>query len=203
MHTLVYVDRRLAVAMAVKLIGLELNRTQSRERGGAFNWLIQAYIDHGETTGISTDIRELLPEEIMYETYEAVAVEYKFKDIASCITGMAATGDKRLLPGRPISVEGVLKFPDLANLGSYNPFDPPDINIKTFQFHGEKCFTGEIHGDGYKLPVYFDEAAKAQVTFCNDYPVEVTGIVRWSPPYSPKGAHSLNLVIRAAALWLR
>lgn len=202
-HTLVYVDRKLAVAMAVRLIGLQLHRGQRNSAGGAFNWIIQAYVSRDENVGFTTDIRELLPEEVMYEVYEAIDDEFKFEDVEKCIEKMAEIGENQLLPGRPISVQGVLKFPDLQELGAYNPFEPPDIEVKTFQFHGEKCFVGQIHGNGFRLPVYFDEASKAQVAFCNENPVEVTGIVRWSPPYSPKGARSLGLVIRTAALWLR
>lgn len=203
MHTLVYVDRNLAVAMAVKLVGLQHHSSKTEGAGGSFNWLIQAYVSRDDSLGITTDIRELLPEEVIYEIYEAIDDEYKFNRVATCVEKMAESGEKRLLPGRPISVQGVLRFPNLAKVTDYNPFDPPDIQVKTFKFHGEQCFIGEIHGEGFRMPIYFDEAAKAQVAFCDENPVEITGIVRWSPPYSPKGARSLNLVIRAAALWLR
>jgi len=203
MHTLVYVDRQLAVAIAVKLVGIQLHRGQSHRVGGAFNWIIQAYVSRDENVSFTTDIRELLPEEVMYEVYEAIDKEYKFENVGKCIEKMAEIGENQLLPGRPISVQGLLKFPDLQKFSPYNPFDPPNIDVKTFQFHGEKCFVGEMHGESFRLPVYFDEASKAQVAFCNENPAEVTGIVRWSPPYSPKGARSLSLAIRVAALWLR
>jgi len=201
MRTLVYVDRQLAIAMAVKLIGLQISEERSTGGGGSFNWLIQAYVSHDASTGITTDIRELLPEEVMYELYDAISDEYKFEKVSDCVTAMAESGDKRLLPGRPISVQGKLMLPDMK-LSRYDPFNPPDIEVKTFNFHGEKCFTGKLHGDDFILPIYFDEGAEAQVAFCHQQPVEVTGIVRWSPSYSPQGSRALNLVIRTAALWL-
>lgn len=203
MHTLVYVDRQIAVAMAVKLVGLEQHKQNINTGSGGFNWLIQANISHGERTGIITDIRELLPEEVMYEIYEALDTEYKYSSVEDCVRGMEKRGEGQLLPGRPISVSGLLRFPGLQNIESYDPFNPPDIEVRTFNFHGEPCFAGEIHGNDFKLPVYFHESAKEQVTFANDNPIEITGIVRWSPPYSPRGASSLNLVIRVAAVWLR
>lgn len=203
MKTLVYVDSKLAVAMAAKLVGSELQEENNIEVGGAFNWLVQAYVNKGDGTSITREISELLPEEVMYELYAAISDEFKFPKISDCINKMADVSTNRLLPGRSISVEGVLSFPDLGELANYNPFDPPDITLKTFKFYGEPCFTGELRAEGFRLPIYFDETAKAHIVYCNDQPVEVTGIVRWSPPYSPKGANSLSLVIRAAALWLR
>lgn len=203
MHTLVYVDRQIAVAMAVKLVGLEQHKQSVNTGAGGFNWLIQANVEHSESTGIMTDIRELLPEEVMYVIYDAIDDEYKYNNVESCVRGMEQRGDCQLLPGRPISVSGLLHFPDLQALDSYDPYNPPDVEMRTFNFHGERCFAGVIHGDGFKLPVYFHESAKEQVAFANDNPIEITGIVRWSPPYSPSGASSLNLVIRVAAVWLR
>jgi hypothetical protein len=188
--------------MAVKLVGLELHRNRTNTTGGGFSWLVQAYVSRDESVGSTTDIREILPEEIMYEVYRAIGDEFKCKTLAPCIEKMAATGPDRLLPGHPISVIGVLTFAELGTL-KYDPFAPPDINMKTFQFHGEECFVGELQGDGYRIPVYFPKESMAQVAFSSGEPVEITGIVRWSPPYSPKGARSLSLAIRVAALWLR
>ena len=203
MHTLVYVDRELAIAMAVKLVGLELNKQKTNTGSGGFNWLIQANVVHGETTGIMTDIRELLPEEVMYELYNAIDAEYKYPNVQACVQGMGQSGDRQLLPGRPISVSGLLRFPDMKAIAAYDPYNPPDIEMRTFNFHGERCFAGEIHGEGFKLPIYFHESAKEQIAFADGNPIEITGIVRWSPPYSPLGASSLNLVIRVAGVWLR
>ena len=75
--------------------------------------------------------------------------------------------------------------------------------VHDYEFHGETCFTGILEERGFRIPVYFLESAKNQVCFSVNQPVEVTGIVRWSPPYSPGGAHSLSLAVRVAALWLR
>lgn len=200
MKTLIYVDTELAVAIAAKLVGLQLQESISGGGGGAFNWLIQASISYEEGRSITRDIRELLPEEVMYEVYEHI--DDRFVSIQECIRRMADLGGDRLLPGRPISVQGKLSIPDVKSLGDYDPFSPPDIEVRTFQFHGDKCFAGELCAPGYKLPIYFAEESKAQICFCDERPVEVTGIVRWSPPYSTGGAIPLSLIIRASALWL-
>jgi hypothetical protein len=189
--------------MAVKLVGLQVNNGNETEVGTAFNWLIQAHVNQKDSSGISVDMRELLPEEVMYEVYKAIDEKHKFQKILKCIDKMAENGENRLLPGHPISVQGILKFPEMKEYQGYNPFNPPDLHVNTFLFHGEKCFVGELYSDGFRLPVYFDEAAKEQILFCHDEPIEITGIVRWAPPYSPKGSKSLNLVIRAASLWLQ
>lgn len=203
MHTLVYVDKELATAMAVKLVGLQSEETRTRGVGGSFNWIIQANVADESSSSISVDIRELLPEDVMYRVYDALEPSYKFDNLSNAITRLSQTGDHALLPGQPISVTGTLSFPSITRTGPYDPFNPPDLTVPTFLVHGERCFAGTLTGDGFHLPVYFPEPAKVQVAFCHEEPVEVTGIVRWSPPYSPKGGRALSLIIRAAAVWLR
>lgn len=201
MHTLVYVDRELAVAIATKLVGLLLGKEAREGRGISLNWLIQSSISVDETEIITRDLREMLPEDVIYLVYDRIT--NKFENVPEAIKAFARSGDQRLLPGEVVSVTGQLMFSGLVLPDAFDPFSPPDIQVKTFNFHGEQCFVGRLSQEAFNLPVYFPETAKQQVMFAHSQPVEVTGIVRWSPPYSPGGASSLNLVMRAAALWLR
>jgi hypothetical protein len=203
MNTLVYVDRELAVAMAVQLIGLESQQSRKRGVGGAFNWIVQLNVADETASSVTVDVRELLPEDVMHRTYEALDPSVKFADVGQCVTCLVETGEKAIPPGHPISVAGTLTFPTIDLPAVFDPFDPPDIELRTFLVHGEKCFAGQLEGNGFRLPIYFPEVARMQVPFFHDEPVEITGVVRWSPPYSPKGSRASNRLIRAAAVWLR
>jgi hypothetical protein len=188
--------------MAVPLIGLQSQKIVQNGASASFNWLIQSQISRNRSESILADIREILPEELAHGLLNAIPENRKHLTMKAAIAALVETGAERVLPGNPMSVEGVLKIPGLQSLKAFDPFKPPSIELDTFTFHSESCFVGELHGDGYKLPVYFDEASRAQVAYCHENPVELTGILRWCPPYSPRGASYLQLALRVAAVWL-
>jgi hypothetical protein len=200
MNTPVYVDRNLITAIGAQLVGLRIDQSTTTTTGLALNWLIQSNLAVDETTGIGRDVREFLPEHILYMIYPEL--KCKFDSIESCIDVLSKGGEDRLLPGEPLAVKGILNFPDLK-VETFDPFSPPDIEVRTFLIHGEECFVGRLEGNGFRLPLYFLKDAKQQVLFCNNMPVEVVGIIRWSPAYSTGGAKSLNSIIRIASVLLR
>lgn len=188
--------------MAVPLVGLQSQKAVQSDRSASFNWIIQGQVSRGNTASVLQDIREMLPEELVHALYDAMPAARRAVTPKDAVSLMERTGDDRLLPGNPLSIEGELQIAGLSNLDGYDPFKPQPIELDTFNFHSEPCFAGQLRGSGYRLPVYFDEKAKAQVAYCHESPVELTGIVRWCPPYSPKGASSLQLALRVAAVWL-
>lgn len=199
MRTLVYADRELAIAIAARLVGLQL---QEKTVSGAFNWLLQAKITHEQGWSVVRDIRELLPEDIIYEIDEYLSPEVKFESVEECVRQLES-GHELLMPGRPLSIRGFLSFPDLAPLERADPANPPDIEMKIRRFHAEECFIGELGQGGYRMPVYFSKDSQAEVCFCHRWEVEITGIVRWAPAFQTGRANALNRAIRAAALWLQ
>lgn len=201
MNTLVYVDKQLAVAIAVKLIGLLLGQSERERKGITLNWLIGGSISVDEAKSAVQDLREMLPEDIIYSIYEKIP--HKFNNVEDTVRALAMSDENRILPGEVLTLPGQMTFPRVELPSSFDPFEPQDIDVDVFNFHGEKCFASKLVQGGFSLPTYFLESAKQEVVFSNEQPVEVTGIVRWSPPYSPGGAASLNLVIRVVALWLR
>lgn len=199
---LVYADRKLVVAMAVPLVGLQSQKTVQRGGSSSWNWLIQAEVSRGTSASVLQDIRELLPEELAHGLHHAIPEDRKGLSTYDAVRILEATGDDAVLPGSPLSVKGVLRIPGLEHLEESNPFKPPPIELETFMFHGEPCFAGSIQQDAYRLPAYFSDEARAQVAYCHNNPVELTGILRWCPPYSPGGAASLQLALRVAIVWL-
>lgn len=196
MRTLVYVDTDLVHAIGALLIGS--TETSNISGGAGFNYLLSSHID--SSVGSSRDLKDLLPEQIFYKLYDKIP--HKFENTKDATLALVNHEQNKIMPGSPISVCGILSFPELLAIGDYDPFRPPSIDVETFEIHGDKCFVGSLEKDGYKLPLYFPDAAKSQVCFLQKEPVEVVGIVKWSPGYKAGGGKSLNMLIRVAALLL-
>lgn len=200
-HTLIFVDKPLVVAIAAKVVGVLTSHAKGRHARAGANWLISAGVEATETTSEQYDIREMLPEDLIYYIYPDILEKH---DKISTILPKMSTGVKdSLVPGDVISISGQLNFSQIPELENHSPFQSTEINLPIISFHGENCIVAELKDDGYNLPIYLPELAKYQVVYCHDQPVEITGIVKWVPPYSPGGAGSLNLAIRSAAVWLR
>jgi len=197
MNALVYVEKRLIVPIAAKLIGSSLSSGTSSSKSGSFNWFLAASIDFSREKGAETRVAELFPEDIFNYVYEKIersnlTVQQLCEDISS----------SKLTSACVVSLIGTLKIPGVK-IGAYNPFDPPEIEIpKTYNIYGETCFPAEVEKDGFKFPVYFLEESKEIVCYSDDKPVEVVGVLKWSPSYEV-GGFAINQIMLAAALLLR
>lgn len=203
MNHLVYVDAQMVRAITAKLVGSELRRDKGNTLTARWSFLIQTSISTGESSSIMNDLREYLPEDIVHELYPKISDDRRFDDVSSAVNYLSTHGLGALVPGNAISISGNLSLPGVGETLEFDPFQPIDIEFPTFKFHQEDCFAGILNGGGYQLPVYFLKEAVNQVAFCHGHPVELTGIVRWSPGYRPKGGKSLNLALRVAAIWLK
>jgi hypothetical protein len=202
MNTLVYVDRPLAIAIAAKLVGVLQTQTEGSTKTASFNWLVSAGVGAQNMSAKASDVRELLPEDLVHFLYPHITERHS--SIESIIGKLSAGAGDAFPPGTVISVQGKLSFPDLGGLSQgYSPYKHADVEIPQVMFHGESCIVGKLESGAFVVPAFFTESSKYQVVFCNDEPVEVTGVLRWTPPYSPKGSRALNLAIRCAALWLQ
>ena len=199
-NILVFVDHPLAIAMASKLVGVLQSRTEGRQAGATFNFLIGGSASSQKGSSVQQDIRELLPEDLMYMLYEHI--EVKAGTVADVVDELhAPTG---FLPGKPVSVQGRLEFPELvAAAGTPSPFASADVQLPTHTFHGQKCIVGSLESGGFNVPVFFPESSKFQVAFCDGYAVEVTAILRWVPGYAPSGGRTANLAMQCAGLWIQ
>lgn len=200
-NTLIYVDKNLSIAMAANIVGVMKTTSQSENAKIGLNWLISAGYDEGTATSNQSDIREMLPEDLVYYFHEKIGNQ--FKNLGELIPKLSTGTEGSLIPGNIVSVYGKLSFPNFNFPSNYSPFEPVEIEMKSYLFHGEECVIGELKNEDYRIPVYLPLSAKYQVAFCHNQPVELTGIVRWTPPYSPGGRGSSNLALRCAMVWLR
>jgi hypothetical protein len=202
MNTLVYVDRPLAIAIAAKLVGVLQTQTEGSSKTASFNWLVSAGVGAQNTSAKASDVRELLPEDLVHFLYPHISERHS--SIEPIIGKFSAGTGDAFVPGTVVSVQGRLSFPDLDGLSeAYSPYKHTDVKIPEVMFHGETCIVGKLESGAFMIPVFFSETSKYQVAFCNNEPVEITGVLRWTPPYSPKGGRALNMAIRCAALWLQ
>lgn len=202
-NTLIFVDRQLSISIAANLVGVLQTNTVTDSTNASVSWLVRVGFDQGEATTNQLDAREMLPEDLIYYFHDYI--ENRFTNLEEALPKLSTGASASFIPGNVISINGVLRFNDLEIPENYSPFSPVEIPINKVMFHGEECIVAELRGDNgsYRIPVFLPVSSSFQVLFCQNQPVEITGVLRWIPPYSPGGASSLNLAIRAAAVWLR
>jgi hypothetical protein len=200
---LVYVDKPMAVAIAAKLIGVLRTATHNTKNAVSLNWLVGASTEAGDSNSDQTDLREMLPEVLMYMLYQKIPSRGLSLEETVSKFVLGATGS--LIPGDVVSTKGKMEFPGLEKVPEFSPEmdSRVELPLKARFFHGEACVLAFLTDGAYRLPVYVPETSKYQLAFCHEQPVEVTGVVRWVPPYSPGGARALGLALRCAAVWLR
>lgn len=197
MNTLVYVDKKLIVPIGVKLVGSSVSSNETSSAKSGFNWVVEASLRFSSETGVETRVCELFPEDIFHAVYDKI--EHKRLSIPSLC--QAIQGEK-LRSADVVSVLGTLRIPGV-DLKPYNPFDPPPIVIeKSYTVYGEQCFIGQIEADGFVHPVFFLIDSKEIVCYCNHKPVEVVGVLKWSPTFEVAG-FATNQTMLCAALLLR
>lgn len=197
MNSLVYVDKRLIVPIGAKLVGSSLQASRKASGTGGFNWFIAATLKLSEEAGVETRIADLFPEDILHYTYDKI--ENSLLEIRDLCTKITAG---QLKSADVVSVVGKLLIPGVT-VGSYDPFNPPEIKItETFKVYGEACFSARIETEGYQFPVFFLVESKEIVCYAKDKPVEVVGVLKWSPSYEV-GGFSINQILLGAALLLR
>ena len=63
-NTLVWVDQPLAVSVAAKLAGVLQTEAKNHEVKAGINWLVTTQVGTATSDSITSDIRELLPENL-------------------------------------------------------------------------------------------------------------------------------------------
>ena len=76
MHTLIYVDKQLTVAIANKLVGLSISKSKREGGGLSLNWLINSSYEVDETDSTTRDLREMLPEDVIHLLYKEIKHRY-------------------------------------------------------------------------------------------------------------------------------
>jgi hypothetical protein len=196
-NTLIYVEKELILPIAVKLVGSSTANRTAESASGGFSWILAAKLGYTGETGTETRLADLFPEDIFAVSYPEITE----RDLAVRDFATAAAG-RRITPPDVITINGTLTFPDLPQ-HSYDPFQPPQIEIEhVYRIYGYECFTGVLERDGFRIPIYFLTGSAEIVYYANNKPVEVVGVVKWSPSYEVAG-HALNCIVLAAGLLLQ
>lgn len=196
-NTLIYVEKQLILPIAVKLIGSSTANRSSETVSGGFSWVLAARLGYTGESISETRLADLFPEDIFSVTYSEIPRRHlSVRDFAE------SASSRRVTPPDVVSVDGLLSFPDIPD-HSYDPFQPPQIDIaRKYRLYGYTCFTGVLEHSGFKIPVYFLTESAEIVYYAHSKPVEVVGVVKWSPTYEVAG-HALNCILLAAALLLQ
>jgi len=196
-NTLIYVEKELILPIAVKLIGSSTASRSSESVSGGLSWVLAARLGYTGENSSETRLADLFPEDIFSVTYTGIPKRnLSVRDFAE------AASARRVAPPDVVSINGEISFPDIPE-HNYDPFQPPQINIaRTYRLYGYTCFTGVLSRDGFKIPLYFLTESAEIVYYAHSKPVEVVGVVKWSPTYEVAG-HALNCIVLAAALLLQ
>jgi hypothetical protein len=196
-NALVYVEKRLIVPIGAKLIGSSLLASNKASGTAGFNWFLEASLDMSREKGVETKIAELFPEDIFHYVYDKIAYsQLSVRQLCERIS------HDELKSADVVSISGNLHIPHI-DVKPYNPFQPPEIKIdETYKVYGEECFSAEIETEGFRFPIFFLIDSKEIVCYTNDKPVEVVGVLKWSPSYEV-GGFALNKILLGAALLLR
>ncbi len=196
-NTLIYVEKQLILPIGVKLVGSSLAARSSEQYSGGFSWFLAAKLGYAAETGADMYLADLFPEDIFFFAYTEIASRnLSVREFAQ------AVGVRRIKPPDVVTIDGTLRFPDITPQ-AYDPFRPPKVEIPNqYRVYGYQCFTGVLERDGFEVPIYFLVESAELVFYAHNKPVEVVGVVKWSPSYEVAG-HALNGIVLVAALLLR
>lgn len=196
-NTLIYVEKQLILPIGVKLVGSSLAARSGEQYSGGFSWFLAAKFGYATEASADMYLADLFPEDIFSFAYAEIE-----KRNLSVQEFAEAVATRAVAPPDVVTIDGTLRFRDITPQ-SYDPFRPPKIEIPDqYQVYGYQCFTGVLERDGFEVPVYFLVQSAELVFYAHSKPVEVVGVVKWSPSYEVAG-NALNGIVLVAALLLR
>ena len=197
-NTLLYVEKDMILPIAAKLVGGAVTSGAIDEARVGFNWFAAASAGHSEEYAAEVKMSELFPEDVFHYVYPFIR-HRRLKINEFC--GMAEGRD--VVPPEVVTVNGVLRIPGVTPDKSYTPFDPPDLDQpKIYRVYGYRTFVAELDsGDGFSIPLYVFADAVDLVYYAINKPVEVVGVLKWSPTFEV-GGHMVNCILLCAALLL-
>jgi hypothetical protein len=184
---LVYVDPLLTRQVASGVIGSEVSLTQKDSRTAGINFKVLLSRSSGEERSTTTKVSELLPEVVAEAVYEAV--DSRIDSLENARERLIAGSANAFKPGSPVIVGN-------ASLSA-------EGHLASSQLSGEACALYRLKIGEFFVHCYFPVDAKATCDSLVTQPIEILGLLRYTPSYSVPGAMSLNLGLRVCAVWLR
>lgn len=184
---LVYVDSLLARQVASGVIGSEVSLTEKDSRTAGINFKVLLSRSSGEERSTTTKVSELLPEVVAEAIHEAV--NSRIDSLDNARERLIAGSMNAFRPGNPVIVG--------------NAFLSMEGHIANAQLSGESCSLYRLKIGDFFIQSYFPIEAISVCASLMSQPVEILGLLRYTPSYSVPGAMSLNLGLRVCAVWLR
>lgn len=197
MNTLIYVERDLILPIAARLVGTSVSTGMTEDVRAGLNWIVAASAGYGEETAAEVKMSELFPEDIFNYCYPHI--QNRRLQVRSFCDKVSK---RSMMPPDVATVTGVLRIPGMQQV-QYNPFDPPDIELpKVYRVYGYRTFLARLDGgDGFSIPVYIFADSAPQAYYAIDKPIELVGVVKWSPGYEV-GGYNVNCILLCAAILL-
>lgn len=183
---LTYVDEVLARQIATGLIGSEVRLTTREGSAVGINFKVLVRKDRGTEQSSATRVADLLPEVVADAIKESVnvRVESLHESREKFVAGTGAA----LQPGTPVAITNV-------RLDSEGKVDA--------MLSGEACVQYRLRANEIFLHAFVAKSSESVLDSLVGQPIEVIGILRYTPAYSIPGAIALSLGLRLCAVWLR
>lgn len=184
---LTYVDELLARQIATGLIGSEVQLSKRSGSTVGINFKVLLQRNQGVETATTTRISDLLPELVAEALNEAI--RERVNDLGIARSRLVAGSPGAYAPGTPVVVSN-------ARL-SIREKEPKSV------LAGEDCVRYRLIVNEYFVHAFGPHNAETLLDGMADQPIDVAGILRYTPAYPVPGAVSLNLGLRICAIWLR
>ena len=196
-NSLVYVNKNLVVPLAAKLLGSTITIAHGTNAEAGFDWFFQSKASVEYNKEIQTNLIDFFAEDIFLMAYEKIENNnIPVKEFCKNVQLM------KYSLSEVVSIKGILSMPDISVSEKYNPFSPAPISIsQIYKINDIECFIGRLSLDGFEIPIYFPLCSKDLVCYCKNKPVEIVGVLKWSPTYEVN-SYAMNQTILAVALLL-
>lgn len=184
---LTYVDEVLARQIATGLIGSEVRLTHREGSSLGINFKVLVRQDRGTEQSSATRVADLLPELVA----EAIKDEVKFRidSLTDNRERFVAGTSNAFQPGTPVAITNVR----LDGVGKE----------AEAMLSGEACIRYRLRANEVFLHAFATKVSEPVLDSLVGQPIEVIGILRYTPAYSVPGAIAPSLGLRLCAIWLR
>ena len=186
-QVLTYIDAPFARQIATVLIGSEVQLTDRKDYTSGINFKVLVTQSHGVQKTTTTRTADLLPEVIADALYDAIPE--RVSDLGTARLRFVAGSLNAYRPGTPI----IISNGQLIMEGKQLPA----------QLAGEECICYRLQNGEFYVQAYCPHNSESLLDNLVGQPIEVAGLLRYSPAYRVPGAISLSLGFRICAIWLR
>ena len=186
-HTiLLYVDKELCVQLVTGMLGSEIHVSKQDSTAHGINFKVMLNRTSSTEKSVTTRIENLLPELVAQAAREATPT--KITSLSEARAQLMAGANGAIPTGTPALITDV-NFEEADHL--------PGL------FGGEHCVPARISGQGSHVRAFLNERDGSLLEQVSGQPVDVLGVLRYTPPYAVPGGIAISLGLRVCAVWLR